>query len=386
MILLSEKSKKIYIPSFILVTAFLLSLTLIYLSPTNGVMLKDKVYQNVTTTKAMPSDYPFIYNTGARVIPFQKITLKSRVNGNIVKSSPNFIPGHLLNKGDFIIQIDDRELKIDLTKKQALLKQAQANYDIEVGKQNIAKSSMEKLAKVDANININSRLALRQPQLEHARAEVDKAAANVAEAELKLSYSTIRSPFNSFILQRYVDLGGHIGIAGNITTLVNSDTFWLEALIPNSLAYWFANPLQPLLATVKVDGSDFKAKIIKVISALDDKTMMTKVLIEINSPFKLVNPKDTASDVKVKQLLLGDYVPVTLYGNNMNNVFKIKKDNIHNSSVWIYDNKKLAIKKVKIIYDDENYAYISDGVTPNDLIIDSSLVAPFEGMDLKVLE
>ena len=75
MILLSEKSKKIYIPSFILVTAFLLSLTLIYLSPTNGVMLKDKVYQNVTTTKAMPSDYPFIYNTGARVIPFQKITL-----------------------------------------------------------------------------------------------------------------------------------------------------------------------------------------------------------------------------------------------------------------------------------------------------------------------
>ena len=68
---------------------------------------------------------------------------------------------------------------------------------------------------------------------ESAKANVAMSKADLAQAELELSYTTVRSPIDGYISERYADIGTLVGPGGKsqLATIVESD----EVLVDFSL-------------------------------------------------------------------------------------------------------------------------------------------------------
>jgi len=128
----------------------------------------------------------------------------ARVSGYL--ESVNFEDGAFVEKGQLLFVIEPPPYEQQLALNQAVLVQAQAEYDrqVEMMKQNATSTS----------------------NVEKQRSSRDQAQANVELAKINLGYTRVTAPFAGRIGQRLVDPGNLVG-AGTATQLAT-----LDQLIP----------------------------------------------------------------------------------------------------------------------------------------------------------
>ncbi|HXX94388.1 MAG TPA: efflux RND transporter periplasmic adaptor subunit, partial [Planctomycetota bacterium] len=142
-----------------------------------------------------------LYLTGlGAVTPLTTVTLKSRVDGEIVKI--NFTEGQLVHEGDVLIEIDHRPFEVllhqneaQLAKDQALLKNAKADLK----RYNDAKNAVSEQV-----------LATQEALVSQYEAATRADQAQVDNAKLQLTYSNITAPVTGRIGLRMVDLGNQV--------------------------------------------------------------------------------------------------------------------------------------------------------------------------------
>jgi hypothetical protein len=63
---------------------------------------------------------------------------------------------------------------------------------------------------------------------------------------------------------------------------------------------------------------------------------------------------------------------------------RINRDYVRtNQTVWVMNEGKLNIREVQVVLSDSDYAYISEGLEANELVVTSSLSAVAEGLALR---
>ena len=131
---------------------------------------------------------------------FNTVTVKSRVDGNIVKVG--FVEGQLVRKGELLMQIDPRPY-------QAQLEQAQANQAKDQANLANARRDLARYAAL-----LPQKLATTQQQYDTQKATVDQLTAAVESdqgqidaARLNVAYSSITSPIDGITGLRLVDIG-----------------------------------------------------------------------------------------------------------------------------------------------------------------------------------
>jgi multidrug efflux system membrane fusion protein len=166
----------------------------------------------VTAGTVAAADVPVFLQAIGTVQAFNMVTIRSRVDGQIV--TVDFTEGQEVKKGDPLVQIDPRPYK-------AALDQAMANQ--EKDQANLANAQIN-LAR-DSQI-IKSNLAVSQQQFDTDKATVaadqgmvDGDKAQVAAARVNLDYSTITAPIDGRLGARLVDIG-NIVHAADTTGLV----------------------------------------------------------------------------------------------------------------------------------------------------------------------
>jgi len=157
----------------------------------------------VTAGVVATADVPVFLNAIGTVQAFNMVTIKSRVDGQIVKIA--FTEGQDVKAGDPLIQIDPRPF-------QAMLDQALANQEKDQANLDNAQRNLAR----DAAL-LKSNLAVSQQQYENDRATVatnqalvdgDKAA--VETARLNLGFADIRAPIDGRLGIRMVDAGNMV--------------------------------------------------------------------------------------------------------------------------------------------------------------------------------
>ncbi|MBD3407384.1 MAG: biotin/lipoyl-binding protein, partial [Candidatus Lokiarchaeota archaeon] len=109
---------------------------------------------------------PIIVATGT-VQPAKEIILRPRVGGMIVQLSSSFTPGGYVKKGQKLLQIEPADYRNELKLRNSELEQAQADLNIEMGRQDVAEKDYQLL---DKNLtDENKDLVLRKPQLNAVR-------------------------------------------------------------------------------------------------------------------------------------------------------------------------------------------------------------------------
>jgi len=318
------------------------------------------------------------------VMPAREVTLNARVSGRVVQQAEAFTPGRLVASGQELMRVEPADYQIALEQRRSELQKALADLELEQGQQAVARQEFELLGE-DIPVE-NEALILRKPQLQQARATVAAARAAVRQAELNLARTHIQSPFPAQVLAREVTLGSEISTGEALGRLVATDEYWVEATVPLSQLRWltFRDESQPATAVTLYqdsweDGQQRDGRLQQLVGELDSNARMARVLIAVEDPLGLDEAQGSPG------LILGSILKVKIEGRPLENVVRLDRDLIRrNNTVWVMEDRTLAVRKVDVAFMDENFAYIRDGLADGDQVITNDLASVVDGAKLRL--
>lgn len=206
----------------------------------------------VTSGLAEKKDVPQFVRGIGTVQAYNAVTIKSRVDGEIVKVL--FTEGQFVKAGDPLIQIDPRPFQAALEAATATLKRNEAQL---TG----AALDLERYGKL-INSGFQSRQSYDQQQaivgaLKGSIA-ADKAA--IETARLNLTYSDIRAPIAGRTGQRLVDIGNLVqaGQPTSLVTITQIKPIFVNFTVPQDYADAIRHNQQANALVVLAYGSDDK--------------------------------------------------------------------------------------------------------------------------------
>jgi membrane fusion protein, multidrug efflux system len=211
----------------------------------------------VTVGTAEKKDIPVLVHGIGTVQAYKTVTVKTRVDGQIVKVA--FEEGQEVKVGDPLFQVDPRPF-------QAALEQALAAKQRDQAQLTGAELDLERYGKL-----VGSGFQSRQ-SYDQQKATVDALKGSLAAdqaaidtAQLNLSYADIRAPIDGRTGQRLVDLGNLVQ-AGQATSLVS-----ITQTKPI-----FVNSTVPQDATDQIRRNQAAAPLGVIAYASDDKTVLAR--------------------------------------------------------------------------------------------------------------
>jgi multidrug efflux system membrane fusion protein len=168
----------------------------------------------VTVQSIQNSDFPVYLNGLGTVQPYDTVTVRSRVDGQVVKVG--FRQGQMVNEGDLLVQIDPRPF-------QAALEQAQAKKAQDEANQKNAQLDLKRYSTLAVqDYASRQQLDTQQATVDQLTAQIKGDQASIDNAETQLSYATIRSPLSGKTGFRLVDPGNivHASDQSGIVTIV----------------------------------------------------------------------------------------------------------------------------------------------------------------------
>jgi len=153
----------------------------------------------VVAAKARRGDI-WVYITGlGSVIPIYTVTVKSRVDGQLMKIHYN--EGDLVNEGDLLLEIDPRPFQVQLEQAEGQLIRDQAML-------NNARVDLDRYQKLLAQNAIpEQQLATQQATVAQSEGVVRTDQGQIDSAKLNLVYCNIRAPITGRVGLRLVDPG-----------------------------------------------------------------------------------------------------------------------------------------------------------------------------------
>ena len=335
---------------------------------------------------------PVIVATGT-VRPVEDIVLSPLVSGQVIRRDPAFTPGGFVKKDQVLLQIDPADYRNTLELRKSELLQSQTTLDTEMGRQQIAEQDL-KLINEDSLFGDNPlsseerQLVLRKPQLNAVKATISASGAAVNQAELNLSRTTIRAPFDAHILSQNVTLGSQVAQGDDLGRLVGTQYYWVNATVPVSKLRWLRFPTDD-----SEKGSEVRIQnpsswspdayrigyLDKQIGALDEQTRLARVLVKVPDP--LAHSEELEGHPK---LMIGTFVEVNIQAEPIADVFRLNRDFVRNNqTVWIMKDGKLEIRKIEILLTDDEHAYIRNGLEDGEKVVITNLSTVSQGIELR---
>jgi len=197
--------------------------------------------------------------------------------------------GQSVKEGDIIATLNDSFFRLKVNEVKSSLKQAKVKLA------NV-KSKYKRIKKL--YVNRSSSLS----DLDNARTTMESAKANynamknrLEQAELKLSYTKLRAPMNGSISNLNIHKGENVTTAMSIASISSTGSIEVPISIPGSL---IDNLKEGQKCTVIFDalkGKTYKAEVIEVSHASNQRTTTFPVVVRITERSKRVHPGMSAT-------------------------------------------------------------------------------------------
>jgi len=153
----------------------------------------------VVVSTATRGDLPVFFNGLGTVTAYNTVTVRSRVDGQIVKI--NFTEGQMVHEGESLVEIDPRPFQVQLeqaegqlAKDQAQLRDAQVDFD---RYQQLFKAGVIPKQQVDT----------QTAQVGQFTGSIKADQAAIDNAKLQIAYSHITAPISGRVGLRLIDVG-----------------------------------------------------------------------------------------------------------------------------------------------------------------------------------
>ena len=282
-----------------------------------------------------------IFGSGT-VRPRSEIEVASEVGGKIVAVSPNLQSGGHVSAGEVLVRIDPADY-------ENRVQQAQAD----VATQGVALLQAEEEAKIaraeyeqfrarerlrGSATTPPSPLALREPQLQAARAALARAEAQLRDAELALSRTEVKSPFDGRVRDEVADVGRFVAPGQALGRIYASDAVEVvvpvsdgdAVLIPNLWSLRAGDGDRSIAVTVTTEYGDrrfsWEGYVDRAETARDEQSRTIDVVVRVSDPFREGRPVEGDSEVgAAPPLLVGQFAQVAMQGIELEEYFLVPR-------------------------------------------------------------
>ena len=298
----------------------------------------------------------------------RNVEIHARVEGFLEKMT--FVEGKKVEAGEPLFYINTATYKARVEKAKAQLKKDQA----QAAK---AKRDVERLRPLYMQ-NAASQLDLDNAEaaLDMANASVLMSEADLAQAELQLSYTIVRSPLSGYISERYVDIGTLVGTSGTslLATVVQRDTVLVDFKL-TSLDYLRSQRRNVHLG--EQDSTRSWQQTVEVTLA-DNTIYSEKGIVDFAAP--QVDPKTGTFGVRAvlpnpnQVLLPGQFTRVKLLLDVLDNVMVVprKAISIEKGGAFIFVIRPDNIAEKRFVEtgpEQNNRMVITRGLSPSEKIV-----------------
>ncbi len=311
-----------------------------------------------------------------------EIELSARASGNIAAISPNFADGGAFDKGDLLIQLDDQDYRLAVTRAEARVAEANVAVMTQKATADIKRRQWESTGR---NTEPNP-LQVNRPQVLEAEAKLRSANADLAEAQLNLKRTKVVAPFSGRVMERRVGLGAFVSAStplGKIfatdiveITLPLTDSQLAELDLPMGFVASADNaPPVTLQAEVGGKARSWTGQISRVHAAVDPETRLINAVVEV------VDPYSAAAD-NGNPLAVGLFVTAQIRRRETTTAPVIPRSALRNANkVYVVNAEdKLEIRTVDVLFSDNQQVLIRSGLNIGERVVTSTIASAVDGM------
>jgi membrane fusion protein, multidrug efflux system len=316
------------------------------------------------------SDFPVYLNGLGTVQPYNTVTVRSRVDGQVIKVG--FRQGQMVNEGDLLVQIDPRPFQAALEQAQAKKAQDEANLkNAQLDLQRYKTLAVQDYAS-------RQQLDTQQAKVDQLVAQIQGDQAAIDNAGTQLSYASIRSPLSGKTGFRLIDPGNivHANDQTGIVTIVKLQPISVVFTAPEENVGQINSALAagtvPVLA-LSSDGTKVLAK--GHLALVDNQVDQASGTIRMKSTFQNTD----------NALWPGLSVATRLLVDTKKNVLVAPNDAIQHGPNGLYafvvgKENKIAVHDIKVGDEGVAQTVVLEGLANGDRVVTAGQYRLMEGV------
>ena len=331
-------------------------------------------------------DVPVLIEAYGDLRSIRMVEIAAEVAGNVVEVHPRLQTGEVINEGELLFAIDDRDYRTEYESNRtrlAILKRDKELTAKELKRMRTlfeenkvgTKAGVEK-AEQAANNSANRFAQVQQAMI---------------RAEIKLERCRVLAPFTCRITSKNIEKGQYVAPGKIVLGLADDSILEIEVPLDSRDAFewlqftekkvndsavpeaWFASVKPVQCEVIWTENANNSATgVMNRVSSFDKNTRTVKVVLRIDSrQFSELN--------RPMPLVAGMFCRVVIPGGTMNHVIELPRWAVSfEENVYVIRDNRLETVPVTVARVQENNSYISKGLAEGDMVIITRLVNPLE--------
>ena len=325
------------------------------------------------------------------VQPRTETSLVSEVSGIVQKVSEQFVAGGYFKQGELLLKIDPTDYQVAVEQAKARLSSAKAQYAQEKARSEQAQKEWDLSGRSRQNA---PSLALREPFLLEAEANVESAKADLKRAEQKLKRTVIRAPYDGMVKSKNTDVGQFVATGSQLGVTFAID--YAEIRLPltdQDLAFidipavtQQSNSTTPVTLEAKYAGKihQWQASLVRMEGVVDQNSRVHYAVARVVDPYSILNQQESESDQA--PLKMGTFVTAKISGVEMSGLVKLPREHFRNLSEVLVSNfeNELFLRDLNVVRAEADMVYVKGGLEPGDKIVVTAIESPVQGMKVRL--
>tara|TARA_Y100000992_G_scaffold301085_1_gene271140 strand:+ start:243 stop:1211 length:969 start_codon:yes stop_codon:yes gene_type:complete len=298
-----------------------------------GLIFPSKVFSIEVLEVKILNSYSITKEFPGKLLPIEQSKLAFEIPGKIKKI--NVDVGDSVIEGEILAKLDDREAL-------AQVNQAKASYDL-------SKQILERFEDLRKQGHISIQ------DLDKAKSDFIIAESQYEFYKVKLEQTSLISPFNGVIQNRFLDTGTVINSGIPILEIIDSN--YVEAHISVPVIYLQDMQLEEKY-NFKFDGEIVKATFSKLAPMSPGGSNSRLAIFKFSEFF---NPGSIANlQLKISKQAKGTWVPLKSLSQSDQGLW----------TIYTIDNNNIVVRDiVEIVYFENDYAFVSGTIKNGDLVV-----------------
>lgn len=321
------------------------------------------------------------------VQPRTRSMLVAQVFGEITSINDSLRTGGFFEKGDVLLNIDQRDYLANVKIAEGTLLDAKRALAQEQARVVQALEDWQRLG----NQGEAPALVLRQPQLAAAEARVASAQSTLDKARLELERTRIVAPYAGRVMTKLVDQGQVVNRNSPLAEIYavdyvevrlplrNRDLSFID--LPEDYRFGAGEELEGPRVTLRSElggGSIWQGRVVRTEGAIDERARQLHVVAQVDDPFGIHARGRTP-------LKIGQYVTAEVEGRLLPDALLIPGGAIYQGGyVYIVEQGILQRREIDLVWQNSAEALIGSGLDAGDLLVLTALGQVTSGVRVTV--
>ena len=368
-----------------------------------------------------------------QVRALNSVTISAEVAGQVQAIHPRLEVGEVIPAGELLFQIDTRDYAAALAQSEAevgqlasVLKRLKKQFGIDRDRlktmersRDLAKAEFDRTndlflkhsvgtrsgvdraeqaynTALDQSAQMAQAVALYPIRIKESQSSLSGAKARLQMAQAKLERCQVRAPFSGRLTQAAVEMGQYVAPGQGLITIADDTVLEIQVPLDSrdvrqwlrfkpvqhaGTAAWFG---QPEAVNCKIRWTEDKqghewSGILHRVVTFDQKTRTVTVAIRVDSA-------GAFSENAGLPLVEGMFCEVDIPGRQLEEAIQVPRVAVSfKNTVFTARDQRLKTVPVKVARVDNDYAYITGGLSDGDQVIITRLVDPLENALLEIL-